>query len=119
MDTSKLEDVLERTVLALTALERRLAQGDSVTQGQIDALRSMLEQAQVSNRGEFDRLHARIDRLEDKIDGKFEQIEAKFEGLRSDVNTSVRWLVGLQVASILSSVAALWTVIGVLLRQVH
>lgn len=52
----------------------------------------------------FDRIDAQFDRIDaqfDRVDAKFVRVDAKFERLEAKVDDHFKWLVGIQVTSLL------------------
>ena len=51
---------------------------------------------------------ARFDRVLAKVDERFENVREEIGGLRSDMDVTTRWIIGVIFASWLSMMASIW-----------
>jgi chromosome segregation ATPase len=55
----------------------------------------------------MDRIEERMDRFADRMDRRFGQVDARLERVAGDQSMNFRWLVGIQVTTLVTVVAAL------------
>ena len=91
------KDVLEQVDARLGTLEQDVRALDTKVDARFDRFQA--------------RMDARFDRMHQEIDGRFGGVHAEINGLRSDVNTTTRWLGGIIFASwltLMASMASIW-----------
>ena len=54
------------------------------------------------------KVDARFDRVLTRVDERFERVHEEIGGMRSDMHTTTRWIVGVIFASWLSMMASIW-----------